>query len=418
MFAIIDCNNFYASCERIFRPDLKNKPIIVLSNNDGCVVARSNESKRLGISMGIPFFKIRDFVKERHINVFFSNYSLYGNISKWIVGVVCKFASCVEIYSIDEVFVDLHYQRIKSYLKWGNELRYVINAWLGMSVSIGIAKTKTLAKIACNVAKKDKKYNGVYCLDKKEEITHILKRLPVSEIWGIGRRLGPKLLIEGVVTASDLIVRDENFIKSMLTVAGLRTVLELKGVSCISIAPLGKIRKSIVYSRSFGKRVTNLNLLEEAISSYASSACEILRKEVLVAGNMSVYLTTSKHATYRYSNMKNISLDPLTNDTGKIVNGSIKIIKDLFKTGYQYKKVGIYLWGIVPASSVRKELYSQDGLDSRRKLILNTIDKINAKWGVGSMGLLSSGTKKEWKMKNEMSSPRYTTRWDELCLVK
>lgn len=425
IFAVMDCNNFFVSCERAFNPKIRNKPVGVLSNNDGCIVARSNELKELGIPMGAPAFKYKYIFERYNVVLLSSNYSLYGDMSDRVMKVLKKYADDVEIYSIDEAFIDLtnlqSNSHIDDYIKM---LKKRIERDTGISISIGVASTKTLAKAANAVAKKNPLYGGIMNLANKseDEIDSLLKTLDVSDIWGIGRGLKQFFYGVGIQSAYDLKYTDSSWIRNTKSVLAQRTILELQGISCIPIKTSVKIRKSIISSRSFGRQVTDLNDLEEAISQYASRACSKLRQQNLVAEEVSVYLLTNRHKPNepQYNSSLSIKLDEASDYTPTITNTARTLLKKIYKKGYIYKKAGIVLSSITKKDSLQKNLILNNSMDIdlKHSRLMNFTDMINKKWGINGIKLASEGIKKSWKMKNEMRSKRFTTSWHELLEIR
>ena len=308
LWALVDCNNFYASCEKLFRPDLADRPVVVLSNNDGCIVARSQEAKALGIPMGAPEFKVRDLLKEHQVEVFSSNYALYGDISNRVMSVLEELCPQVEQYSIDEAFLGIDGALIPNLPEFCRQIRETVRQWTGITVSIGVGKTRTLAKLANHVAKKHPELHGLYSLSRPEgQIDRVLSATPVGEIWGVGRRQRLKLLAEGIYTAMDMKNADDIWLRKNLTVTGWHTALELRGIPCIDIDEAPPARRTIVSSRSFGKRVSDLQSLGEAVSSFTVRAAERLRAMELVAGGIAVHIRTSKHEGEVYDQSAQLS---------------------------------------------------------------------------------------------------------------
>jgi len=415
VFSLIDCNNFYVSCERLFQPALNGKPVVVLSNNDGCIVARSNEAKALGIPMGAPLFQYKDLIARHNVQVFSSNYALYGDLSCRVMDVLRQMEADVEVYSIDEAFMTLPINKVWDRDRYATELRERVRKHVGIPVSIGIAATKTLAKIANRIAKKDAQ--GVFDLVDNIQTDSILGKIEVNDVWGIGARSTEKLHRRGIYTALDLKRADETWIRKTLTVVGARTVIELNGIPCIALQNAPACPKSIVTSRTFGHPVTELDHLREAVISYASIAAEKLRKQGVAAETVNVFITTGSFDQQYYSNNQTITLPRATSSTPEIITAALHCLKSLYRPGFKYRKGGIMLTGIVKG-------YKQLDLFPRSpakddKLLMAGLDKINRKWGRNTIqyGMTETGAK-PWTMQQTLKSPAYTTKWQELAVVK
>ena len=415
--ALIDCNNFYASCERIFNPKLIGKPIVVLSNNDGCIIARSKEAKKLGIKMGEPYFKAKNIIEKNKVEVFSSNYSLYGDISQRVMETLSSFSSEVEIYSIDEAFLGLNGFENYELKTYCNHIRQTINKWVGIPVSIGVGPTKTLSKIANNLAKKNSNYKGVCILENKIEIKKALNETSIEDVWGIGRSLSIFLKKYNIDTAHHFSEMDRGWIRKNMGVVGEKTYLELNGVSCLDLDLVPSDKQSCCVSRSFSRPIEKLFDLEESISTYGSRVSEKIREEGLVAESMSIFVLTNhfNRREKQYSNSIKLHLPFPTNNSIKIVKRSLEGIRKIYRPGYKYKKAGIILYGL-SRQNVTKGLldYDREASDS----IMQTIDKINNRYGGETIKIASEGIKKIWRMKRENVSPCYTTRFDELVEVK
>ena len=415
--ALIDCNNFYASCERIFNPKLMRKPIVVLSNNDGCIITRSAEAKKLGIKMGEPYFKAKKIIDQNNVKVFSSNYSLYGDISQRVMETLAKFASEVEVYSIDEAFLALNGFENYELNTYCSYIRRTIKQWIGIPVSIGVSSTKTLSKIANNLAKKNEEYQGVCILKTWFDISEALKLTDIGDIWGIGRRLTNFLNKYNVSTAYDFIQLDRGWVRKNMGVVGEKTFLELCGVSCIELDLFPSDKKSCCVSRSFSKPIETLYDLEESVSTYGSRVAEKIREERLVAESMSIFVLTNyfNRKEKQYSNSIKLQLPYPTNDSLKIVKRSLEGIRKIYRKGYRYKKAGVILYGLSNANQTRGLL---DNDRENSDAIMSTLDRINHRYGSSTIRLASEGITKTWRMKREKVSPCYTTRFDELVKVK
>jgi len=417
MFGIADCNNFYVSCERVFNPSLENKPVVVLSNNDGCIVARSNEVKALGIAMGIPVFKVRNLIKEHDIAVYSSNYALYADMSRRVMSVLEQFIPSMEIYSIDEAFLDLRGfspERIGDLIA---NTRKTVMQWTGIPLSIGVAPTKTLAKIANRVAKKNADYKGVCLLNSDAMREHLLKHTAVEGIWGIGPRLSRFLKARGIYTAWQLTCTNDFWIKKNLTVTGLRTVYELRGIPAIPLEYNIPDKQQICTSRSFGQPVEKLNELRESIATYAARSAQKLRQQKSLANTVLIYIRTNPFKENVYQNFRVISLPVPTSCTEEITEYALYGLESIFKAGYAYKKAGVILSGIIPDTGVQQNLFDTVPRDKSRQR-MNVMDLINQKNGNDTVYFASQGIRKSWKMKRDMISPAYTTNWDEVLTVR
>lgn len=415
--AIVDCNNFYASCERVFNPRMNGKPIVVLSNNDGVVVALSKEAKELGIENFSPLFKIREIIEKHDVQVFSSNYTLYGDISQRIMTALEQFAPDVEVYSIDEAFLFFDGFKTDDLTEHCREIRRKILKWIGIPVSIGIAETKTLSKIANRRAKKNPRHDGVLNLIDNPEFDLHLKHTPVGDVWGVGRQYTKLLISNGVKTAYDLARANRKWVKQKMTIMGLRTVLELNGTRCIRPETQPPPKKAIVSSRSFGKYVTDISEIREAVATYTARAAEKLRSQKSAAGIITVFLRTNPFKDSPQYHNGCQSVLPVPSDfTNELTEYALKCVDQIYKPGYLYQKAGVMLTNIVASKSSQYALF--DAKD-RMKLakLTETVDKINAKMGGGTLYYAVQGANKQWRMKREMKSPNYTTRWNEIPKV-
>ena len=416
MIALVDCNNFYASCERVFQPKLENKPIVVLSNNDGCVIARSNEAKALGVKMGAPAFKMKEIFNAHKVNVFSSNFALYGDLSSRVMQVLTQQSPAIEIYSIDEAFLD--FTGIIKPNEFSIALRSKVKQWTGIPVSIGIAPTKTLAKVANHVAKKHKK-NGVFLLKNKATIQEVLKYIPVDELWGIGRKYAKFLSKRGFQTAYDLANASESWIRSNMTVNGLRMVKELKGIPCYVLENQPPRKKNICTSRSFGMDVRELTELKEAVANYATMCAMKLRKEKSLATSVLVFIKTNpfKNEGYQYNNCQKFTLDVPSNDSLVLTKQALRVLDHIYKKGYAYKKAGVIVSDIVPDDSRQLSFFSnQDPFKTNH--VMQAIDHINQTMGRDKVRLAVQGFDRKWRLKQEKLSRCYTTRFSDMLNVK
>ena len=417
IFALLDCNNFYASCERLFNPRLEGKPVVVLSNNDGCIIARSNEAKALGIKMGEPFFRCRQLIEAHKVQVFSSNYPLYGDLSQRVMDVVCQLEPKVEVYSIDEAFIQIPPRRAEELLANGRHIRATIKKQVGIPVSIGFGPTKTLAKIANRIAKKQPEHGGVFVLPE-EGINGILATIEVGDVWGIGRRQGQKLLACGIRTAFDLTNANDTWLRKHLTVTGLRTAMELRGISCLPLEEVAPPKKSITSSRSFGQPVTDLAGLREALASYVSIAAEKLRAEHKKTGCLQVYLATNRFRENdpRYSNSKTVTLPTPTASSLELIHHATEALRQLYRPGFAFQKVGVILLDLLAASHSQPRLFSSPHKEQAELMVV--LDRINRRWGRDTLHSAAIGFHRPWKNKQARRSPAYTTSWHELPVAR
>ena len=417
VYGLIDCNNFFASCERVFRPDLRGKPIVVLSNNDGNIIARSNEAKALGIAMGEPYFKAKPFLEKHNVHIFSSNYTLYGDMSHRVMDILQRIEPDGEVYSIDEMFISLPVGRQNNFTDHGRSMKTLVKQWTGIPVSIGFAPTKTLAKLANRIAKKNPQHKGVFDLTALEDIDELLATIKVEDIWGIGRQYTEKLNNHSIVTALHLKYADDGWLRKHLTVTGLRTVWELRGIPCIPLEEAPAPKKGIVTSKSFGRVVTSIEELGEAVTTYISRAAEKLRSQRSVTGFVSVFIATNRFKPKKpqYSNSSMISLYEPTSSTPILIKQALKCLCKIYKPGYEYKKAGVMLTEIIPDTYKQRNLFTKETSDGE---LMKVIDAINAKWGHYTVQYASAGFKKDWSFRREQLSQAYTTKWDQLPVVK
>ena len=419
IFALIDCNNFYASCERIFNPALEKKPVVVLSNNDGCIISRSNEAKAIGIPMGAPLFEMQNLIKKHDVKVLSSNYALYGDMSQRVMTTLMEFSPDIEIYSIDEAFLSLNGFEHKDLTGYARSIRETIKRRTGIPVSIGIGSTKTLAKVANKTAKKNPVLKNVFDLVHYPSVDEILEKMPVENVWGIGRSLSKMLNKNGVMNALQLKNLPDTWIKKNMTVVGHRLVWELRGISCLPLDMVVPPKKGIMCSRSFGKPVTKLEGLKEALSTYTTRAAEKLRAQNSLAGLIMVYVTTNPfNDTPYYSNAVTFSLPFPSANTAVLIRHAQQILERIYKEGYSYKKTGVFLSGIVPDDQVQRDLFAAEPDLEREKNLFRAVDAINYQFGSDTIQYASSGLAKPWRMKQAYRSPRFTTRWEEILKVK
>ena len=410
--ALVDCNSFYVSCERLFNPRIRRKPVVVLSNNDGCIISRSNEAKALGIKMGEPYFKAKDIIVKNKVEVFSSNYSLYGDLSRRVMRTLKRFNSEIEVYSIDEAFLDLSNFLDSEVEKVGKEIRETVLQWTGIPTSIGIAKTKTLSKIANHIAKK--KQSGITSLIGIENLDPILEKIEINDVWGVGRQLTKFYQKNGIYNAKQLKNKSNTWIKKSSNVLGSRTAMELRGIPCINLETTQTKRKSCVVSRSFGKRIEKFQELKEAVANYCLNASEKIRSESLVAKAITVFVRTSpfqRNFGY-YSNAKTIDFPIATNNSIETVKTAVSILESIFKNGYRYQKAGVMLTGLRNDDG-RKNLFSSEK-DEKIKSLMRSIDNTNYRYGRSTLSLASAGVHKKWNMRRQYSSKIDTA--DFYCL--
>ena len=420
MFALIDCNSFYASCEKIFRPDLKHRPIVVLSNNDGCVIARSPEAKKMGISMTQPWYQVKDQYLSKGGVVFSSNYEFYADISNRVMNVLSDLCPEIDIYSIDEAFLDLRtFRKNIDLVNFAYDCKKRIKDWIGVPVSIGIAPTKTLAKLANKVAKDDPRFDGVVILSEPRVIRHFLKTMPIEKIWGIGRKLTAKLENIDIKTAYDLSQVDSRLIGDNFNVVLERTVRELKGQSCITLHDFMEPKKQIMVSRSFGKSIRSKSILSEAISFHASRAAEKLRYEKQKCRLITAFIRSNRFNTRvrQIYAAKSFELVHPTDDTRIIIKNANRILDQIFADGYQYAKAGILLSDFTNKYGYQMSLFDKKRDEKMASRLMETVDYINL-MEIAKIGFGNQGYRNTWRMKREIKSKRYTTQIGEIPTTK
>jgi DNA polymerase V len=419
--ALIDVNNFYVSCERVFNPKLKNKPVVVLSNNDGCAISRSNEAKALGVVMGAPWFKMQELVKQHGIIGLSSNYALYADMSNRVMTTLNDFSPNQEVYSIDECFLDLtgFNLDLKAY---GQEMRSRILRWTGLPVCVGVGSTKTLAKLANHIAKKQSQFDGVCNLNQltEDELNKVFSNIEVGKVWGVGRRLASKLKALGINTVLDLKQADPEYLRGQFSVVMAKTVSELNGTVCIELEEIAPPKKQILSSRSFGHTVRDFNSLAESITLYMSRAAEKLRKQNSFAGSVHVYIRTSpfKFDEPNYSNGMTIPMPSPSDDSRQLVKIALWALKRIYRPGFNYAKAGVMLSEIVPKAGIQNDLFSQLAFNQKSEALMSAMDAINRKMGRESIKLASEGFKRPWQMRQNSKSLNYTTCWKGLIAAK
>jgi DNA polymerase V len=417
LIALVDCNNFYASCERVFQPELRGKPVVVLSNNDGCVIARSNEAKALGIPMGEAWHICKNRVKTEGVIVRSSNYTLYGDMSRRVMSVLGEFTPNLEIYSIDEAFLSLagFGSRIEAHAR---AIHRTVPAWTGIPVSVGIARTKTLAKLANRTAKKHAASGGICVLDSEAAIEAALARVELTDLWGISGRLSARLIELGITTPIQLQQSDARFMREKFGVVMERMVLELRGIPCIGLEQSIADRKSIMASRSFGRAVTTRQELEEAVAAYVARAAEKLRRQQLVTASLQVFIHTNRFRQdqRQYNATQAYEIPVATADTGRLTQAALRALAAIWRPEYQYKKAGVMLLELHKAAQVQETLFhASDTPASQARM--RAIDALNARFGRDTVTYAASGRRRGWKLRSSFHSPRYTTSWQELLSV-
>jgi len=415
IFALIDCNAFYVSCERVFNPKLNNKPVVALSNNDGCIIARSKEAKALGIKMGVPLFKVKDIVERENVIVFSSNYTLYADMSRRVMNIISEFAPSIEVYSIDEAFIELTDMNV-DYESYVRQMRKVILQYTGIPVSIGVASTKTLTKVANHIAKDDESLEGVCSLVKHENLDQVLEDTNVADIWGVGRQLSKKLIANGIFNAKLLKNCEDAWVRKMMSVNGLKTVSELREISCLDLEETSATRKSCCTTRSFGKPLINLDDIEQAVTTFARRATERIRGEDLTASTVSVFLRTNPFDRNRYySNSSTTTLSYPTYDTMQIVKTALQLTKIIFRENYKYKKAGVLLSGFYEKGTETKDLFSEARYRSPK--LMSAVDQINERYGSDTIQIATECQIGKWKQKRKNCTQSYTTQLDNVLLI-
>jgi len=419
-FALVDCNNFYVSCERLFQPKLEGKPVVVLSNNDGCVVSRSQEVKDLGLKMGVPWFQVKDIAKRHGIIALSSNYALYADISNRVMRLLSRYCPDQEIYSIDESFLDL--TGMSDLTNYAQMIRGTIRQRVGIPVCIGIAPSKTMAKLANHVAKKQKQYHGVCDFNAMTArvLDNLLAKIEVGEVWGVGRRSAERLQQMDINTALELKYSPAKRVRAGFGVVMERIVAELNGEVCIGLDEIAPPRQQIIRSRSFGMAVTLLEDLEQAVIAYTSRAAEKLRDQHSLAGGIQVYIRTNPHkeSEPQYQPTTLLPLFEPTDDTRLLCRAALSGLRQIYRSGYAYQKAGVMLTGIIAASARPRTLFEDVAAQQKSASLMAALDRINRRMGSGTMQLLGEGVRKGWAMRRGNMSQRYTTEWDELAVAR
>ena len=422
MYAMVDCNNFYASCERVFRPDLQGKPIVVLSNNDGCVIARSEESKQLGLPMGMPTFKAQQIINQHNMQVFSSNYALYADISSRVMATLEPLSAQMEVYSIDEAFLQLaKHLSSDSYGQFGEKVQQRVKQHCGMPVSVGIAPTKTLSKLANYAAKKYKKTHGVVDLSEQHRQRKLMAITPVQSIWGIGYNLSRRLNLLNIYTALDLCDAPAKQLRKMSSVLLEKTICELRGINCLSLETQAPPKKEVLCSRSFGKKVTNIDEMSIALSSHVERAAKKLRQQQRLANAVSVFVRTNRYTQHdkQYRRSATTTIFSPSNDTGLINTLAQGLLQKIWRQGYAYQRIGVMLHGLVAAQNVQNDLFCPAQSERSQALML-VLDAVNQRYR-HSLCYASTLTPEQhsgWLMRRHYLSSAYTTRWTDLLRVK
>ena len=422
IFALVDCNNFYASCEKLFAPQLKNVPVLVLSNNDGCVVARSREAKSLGIKMGVPVFKVKPLIAQQKIQVFSSNYPLYADMSSRVMRTLEALAPRVEVYSIDEAFLDLSgFEKLFDLESFGKQVKAKVDKDTGIQVCVGIAPTKTLAKLANHGAKQYPATGGVVDLTARVRQEKLMAITPVEEVWGVGRQLTKRLNAMGITTALNLAQTDPQQIRNQFSIVLERTVHELNGIACLELEEVPAKKKQIISSRSFGEVVTEIDGMRQAIAQHAARAAEKLRAEDQQAKVLTVFIQTNRFKTNQpsYSNSAIGQLSDPSNDSRVLTRLAMRLLESIWRDGYRYNKGGVMLADFYDQNASQPSLFEDMTKKYRSKKLMAAVDQINES-GLGTVTLASQGNcnTNTWAMKREHLSPAYTTRWSDLPKVK
>ena len=418
IFALVDCNNFYVSCERVFNPRLRGRPVVVLSNNDGCIIARSGEAKKLGVKMGMPCFQARPLIEKHGVVALSSNYALYGDMSRRVMNILLRFSPEMEVYSIDEAFLNLSGLNWSQRRALARELKDSVYRWTGIPVSIGMAETKTLAKIAAHFAKRSQKAAGIVDLTASSYLEPALEMIAVRDVWGVGGRTAAKLEKWGISTARQLRDADGQWLQQKLGINGRRLALELRRIACYGIEEEPPVAESVRCSRSFREPVEDINAMKEAVATYVSRAAVRIRDHGLAAAALTVFLRTSHFgAGDHYYNAETIALPVSSQSTRELLGYALKAVDRIFRPGYRYKKAGVLLHGLLPVSQVQPSML--DAIDRRREeQLMLTVDDINNRLGTGVVRFAAEGLKQPWRRKADNLTPAYTTRWDDIPVVK
>lgn len=422
IFALIDCNNFFVSCERLFRPDLEGRPVVVLSSNDGCAISRSREAKDLGIPMGAPAFKYRQLFEQQGVRQFSANFELYGDISERITRLLTSVTPRIEVYSVDEAFLELSHLEIKDYTAWGRALQQKILREVGIPVSIGIAPTKTLAKLANLRAKKDDQLGGVLDLLSLSQPDReaYLRHTPIEDVWGIGWRLAPKMKGEGVYTALDLKAMRPRRTQSLMGVHGRQLVSELSGTACHALEPFGRVRQTVMKGRMFGRDTSDFSVIEAAIASLTARAAYVIRREGLLARGASINISTNKHKPGYERQYELLRLPTPSADTGHLTAALVQAATRVFSPGKSYHRANVMLYDLVDSLQLQTDLLGEVDIvgSDASKARLKAVDALNTRYGKSTLRYAAEDLSDAWEPKHAMRSPRYTTNWQELPIAR
>lgn len=418
MYGLADCNNFFVSCERVFNPSLNGRPVIILSNNDGCVISRSNEAKALGIKMGQPFYQLKDFIARNNVSVFSSNYVLYSDMSLRVQKTLQSLVPATEVYSVDESFLDLRGIPEEKLDELGHRISYIVQRNTGIPISVGISPTKTLAKIASKLCKQYPKLKGSCFMHRPQDIQKVLSKFPIEDVWGIGRRFSTMLKSRNILTASDFTKQSVDWVQSLMHIGGVKTWRELNGTPCIEFEEYRKDKQQITVSRSFGKELSDVESVEQQIALFTSMAAEKLRKQNSLCNTLIVFMCTNRHRKdhpQRFANQL-IPLKVATDSTLELVNVATKTVREIFRKPYLYKKAGVILSDIQSNECMQTVLFDDVDHDKHARL-MNALDKINQKQGHHSVVVASAGFE-GIRMNRQHLSPNYTSEWDEIIQIK
>ncbi|MEM1312858.1 MAG: Y-family DNA polymerase [Patescibacteria group bacterium] len=423
MFALIDCNNFFVSCQRVFRPDLQNKPVAVLSNNDGCIISRSNEVKQLGIPMAAPVFKYKNQIRESQTTIFSANFDMYGDFSQRVMSILAYFGD-IEIYSIDEAFLNLRHIHSNQLEEFGREIKNTVFQYTAIPVSIGMTQTKTLAKIANETAKKDSRSHnalgGVFVLDNNaNDLDSYLEKINTEDVWGIGYKGAKKLSKQKIFTAKDFKYANSSWVKANLSLLGLKTQKELNGTDCLDLQSVAESKKGIASTRSFGKYVSQLEELKEAIAYHVSLASKKLRKQKSLANYIHVFIMTNRFHKISYQlNSKGITLPTATDYTPDLIKLAYEALVSIYQPNTLYKKAGVYLAGLIPIGQTQIDIFSEDTNSLQKKKAVRAMDEIQKQFGDKALQIAARGTSLSWLSKSSYKSPDYTTKWSDLPIIQ
>lgn len=418
VFVLIDCNNFFVSCERLFRPDLEGKPVVVLSSNDGCVVARSNEAKALGIPMAAAAFKYKQIFDAHKVTTFSGNFELYGDISKRTISLLTTITPRIEIYSVDESFLDISELPITDYAEWGRKVRESILRYIGVPVSIGIASSKTLAKLAAEIAKQNDEHQGAFNFINlpEEQKTEALHRMRVEDVWGVGRKLAPLLRSEGASTALGLMNMRPQHAQQLMGIHGRQMIAELQGTACHQLTREHTPAKTIMRSRTFGEDTSHAYALEAAIANMATRAGHQLRREGLLAGRIGLFTNTSRHKPGYRMWTRQIHMPMPTNDTGQIIQLLVEKLGEFYSDKQKYHQLGVFLHDLIPENALQTDLLGNvtPAMHDRAQARMKAVDDINHRWGRGKIYYAAQDLNTAWQPRRKIASPRYVSKWSEL----